>query len=250
MRAAAALAVLLHAAAVALLVAYGTPRPLAEAETDGPGIPVIFSMGGGGETPGEEEASDPPWTAAAAGGAPMAGPAEAEARQETVAAEETPEDTPSGAADAPAEVEQASPLPRPPPPPPDPPPPRAQARPRPPGPAIAERAAGEGEAGPPSGEGAAALLLATREATVGRRVDPVVPVEARRARMQGTVVLAVTISPEGVPSAVDVVRSSGHLLLDRAAQEALWQWRFDPARRQGVPVEERIAIPISFRIVD
>jgi protein TonB len=85
---------------------------------------------------------------------------------------------------------------------------------------------------------------------VGRRVDPVVPVEARRARMQGTVVLAVTISPEGVPSAVDVVRSSGHFLLDRAAQEALWQWRFDPARRGGVPVEERIAIPISFRIVD
>ena len=63
-------------------------------------------------------------------------------------------------------------------------------------------------------------------------------------------VLAVTISPEGVPAVVEVVQSSGYPLLDRSAIEAMWQWRFQPARRAGEPVEERIAIPITFRIVD
>jgi protein TonB len=109
---------------------------------------------------------------------------------------------------------------------------------------------GEGEETRIASAATAGRLLASREATVGRRVEPAWPIEARRARMQGTVVLAVTISPEGVPAAVDVLRSSGHFMLDRAAQEALWQWRFDPARRGGVPVEERIAIPITFRLTD
>jgi protein TonB len=263
MRIAVAIALLLHAAAVLLLVQFGTPRRLADADGETAGIPVIFSLGGGGEAAGLDDALPPPAAQAAAEQTPEAeGEAQSNAVTEAsppeeVTAEAPPEDVPPRTAEAPAPPETASTLPRPPPPPPDPPPPRRdQARADPPSPPSAQGPApspvvrGEADETAPFREGSAAFLLATREATVGRRVDPVVPVEARRARMQGTVVLAVTISPEGVPSAVDVVRSSGHFLLDRAAQEALWQWRFDPARRGGVPVEERIAIPISFRIVD
>jgi len=267
MRIAFAIALLLHAAAVLLLVQFGTPRPLAEADREAAGIPVIFSLGGGGEAAGLDDALPPPPAQAAVDSRPEAegeAPSEAvteAAPPEEATAEAPPEDVTPQAAEAPAPPETASTLPRPPPPPPDPPPPRRdQARADPPSPPSAQGPApspapspasgGEAEETAPPREGSAAFLLATREATVGRRVDPVVPVEARRARMQGTVVLAVTVSPEGVPSAVDVVRSSGHFLLDRAAQEALWQWRFDPARRGGVPVEERLAIPITFRIVD
>lgn len=231
----------MHAGAVLLLVAHGTPRPLPDADTGGPGIPVIFPTGAGGELPGEADTIAP----AEASAEPMPVPPERAAAPD--AAEARFDGMPAPAT--------ASALPLPPRAPPEPQhPARSQAR-------LARAAPGDRLAPPthsggsdatasPQRDGAAALLLADRGASVGRRVDPVVPIEARRARLQGTVVLAVTVSPEGVPSAVDVLRSSGHLLLDRAAQEALWHWRFDPARRGGLPVEERIAIPVTFRIVD
>lgn len=257
-----AAAATLHAGALALLVLYGTPRPLGEAGLEPAGIIAVFSEGGGGEEAGStaEEAQAEEAAAMAEPEAPgevAAAPVEEDAPREEVTAEAPPaERVPEPAEDARPFAEAALPLP--PPSPPEPPPPprqaiRAAA-------ATAPAARGEAPAPPaPMGEGeetriasaaTAGRLFATREATVGRRVDPVWPIEARQARMQGTVVLAVTISPEGVPAAVDVLRSSGHFLLDRAAQEALWQWRFDPARRGGVPVEDRVAIPITFRLID
>jgi protein TonB len=155
------------------------------------------------------------------------------------------------AAEAPRETatEPAAPTP------PEPPPVRAAALPLPPSPPraapAAPHAAEPGAAFAAVGAAATSgLLNATLPASVGRKVDPVVPREARLNRWQGTVVLAVTVSHEGVPAAVDVLRSSGYALLDRSAIEAMWQWRFDPARSGGVPVAERIAIPITFRIVD
>lgn len=142
------------------------------------------------------------------------------------------------------------PLPAPPPPadavpaahPPRPPalPPRAAARPAPPPAGAVAGPPGAAVTGPDAAEPAA----------VRHRVEPRVPEEARRQRWQGTVLLAVTVSPEGTPAEVLVLRSSGHPALDRAAAEALWQWRFHPARRGGVAVAERLAVPITFRILD
>lgn len=260
MRWALAAAASLHGAALALLVLYATPRPLAGVDDEPAGIIAVFSHGGGGEEIGREtEEADPAETAHEAepdaiGERPSEAVAEAAPVEEVTADAPAAERSPAPE-DAPPFIAAALPLP--PPPPPEPPPPaRSAPAASPPAPATArgeaERTAAaraEADASLP-GTATAGLLLATREATVGRRVDPVWPIEARRARMQGTVVLAVTISPEGVPAAVDVLRSSGHFLLDRAAQEALWQWRFDPARRGGVAVEERIAIPVTFRLTD
>ena len=256
MRLAATAALLLHAAALALLVAFGTKRPRADAEADGNAIEVVFSTGASGEVQWRGHSSDTPWAEAATGTAPAAeGEAEASVAQPMLeAGATTTEETEFPTADPLPSHKAAASLPLPPAPPPEPPTPRQTER-----PAQRKRPAAEGGEPWPGGgseaesrgrEASAAGLVAHREATVSRRVDPVVPVEARRARIQGTVVLAVTVSPQGVPSAVDVIRSSGHVLLDRAAEEAVWQWRFDPARRGGVPVAERIAIPISFRIVD
>jgi protein TonB len=254
----------LHAAALALLVLYGTPRKLAEGVEQPAGIIAVFSSGGGGEEAGRVPDEDAAPEEAAAPAEPeamgevAAAPVAEDAPPEEVTAEAPPaERVPIPAEDDTRPFTEAS-LPLPPPTPPEPPPPPRQAvraaapsPPSAPGEAAAPAAPpGEGEETRLASAATAGRLLPSREATVGRRVDPVWSVEARRARMQGTVVLAVTISPEGVPAAVDVLRSSGHFLLDRAAQEALWQWRFDPARRAGVPVEERIAIPITFRLTD
>ncbi len=261
MRWALLVAFLMHAAAVALLAAFGMPRQLAEDTDEPPGIIAVFSLGGGGEAPGpamepREGALPPSETVAEAPGeVPVEAPAP-DAPPETVTAEAEPAERVPEPAVAPAPASASLPLP--PPSPPDPPPPpreAARAAPATPPAARGEAAAPRGREGEaaraaPSAPSTAGLLLPAREATVGQRVEPIVPIEARMARMQGTVVLAVTISPDGIPTAVDVFRSSGHMLLDRAAQEALWQWRFDPARRGGVPVEDRIAIPFVFRIVN
>lgn len=143
-------------------------------------------------------------------------------------------------------------------PPPLPPSPRSfrQASMRPtPGPTPAAGAAGEGEGGgrsegqdaPGAAIGEGGILLPAR---IHTKHDPVYPLEARRNRWQGTVLLAVTVSPEGHPIAVDVARSSGHLVLDEAAADAVRQWRFVSARRNGVAVEDRVAVPITFRLRD
>jgi protein TonB len=249
-RAFALVSLAIHGVAVLLLAQYGTPRALPEADGEPPGIVVMFSEGGGGEEAGRDSPEAPPDSADAE---PEAAGEEPSQEAEAEPAEEQPPPQPEAPPSATAS------LPLPPPSPPPPPPQAAQPQPR-AEPPAAPAGRGNAQAPPPGSqaeepgeaarEGSAAFMLATREATIGRRVDPVWPIEARRARMQGRVDLIVTISPEGVPTAVDVARSSGHMLLDRAAQEALWQWRFDPARRGGVPVEDRIVIPIRFSLID
>ncbi|WP_019014372.1 energy transducer TonB [Elioraea tepidiphila] len=217
----------LHLAVAAALITMPT-RPLGEPPEQGVGITVVFSSGGGGEQVGEA--------------APDAAPAETEP---ALAEAAVPAAAPEAPVPEPPPVESAA-LPLPPPPPRAPP----RASPAPPGTASEAVAAPAAEPASAGAMPTAGLLDAAMPASVGRRVDPVVPREARLYRWQGTVLLAVTVSPEGVPSLVEIMRSSGHALLDRSAIEAMWQWRFDPARRGGVPVEERVAIPITFRIVD
>jgi TonB family protein len=58
------------------------------------------------------------------------------------------------------------------------------------------------------------------------RVSPIFPEIARRMHVSGTVVLLVTIQPNGIVSATKV--ESGHALLAPAAQDAVSHWRFAP----------------------
>ncbi|MDW8123587.1 MAG: TonB family protein [Geminicoccaceae bacterium] len=79
---------------------------------------------------------------------------------------------------------------------------------------------------------------------------PHYPAAARRRGIEGTVVLEVAVSPAGLPEEVVVARSSGSRLLDEAALEAVRRWRFRPARRAGEPVAGRVAVPITFRLLE
>ena len=63
--------------------------------------------------------------------------------------------------------------------------------------------------------------------------------------MQGTVVLEAVISADGVPKIVRVVRSLGYGL-DESAIAALERWRFNPARKDGVPVNVSLNVEINF----
>lgn len=62
-------------------------------------------------------------------------------------------------------------------------------------------------------------------------------------------VLEVLVDAAGLPGRVTISRSSGSGLLDGAAVEAVERWRFRPARRGGAPVEGRVLVPITFRLL-
>lgn len=82
------------------------------------------------------------------------------------------------------------------------------------------------------------------------RVQPEYPAAAYRAREEGTVLLGVQVGADGQVAGVDVIDRSGNRELDRAAVEAVRQWRFNPAVRDGEKVEATVNVPITFRIDD
>lgn len=79
---------------------------------------------------------------------------------------------------------------------------------------------------------------------------PEYPRRARRLRWEGVTQLLVTVDPLGAPIAIAVQDSSGHEMLDEAAKLAVWEWRFHPAKRDGVAEEGNLLVPIRFQIVD
>lgn len=75
---------------------------------------------------------------------------------------------------------------------------------------------------------------------------PRYPMDSRRAHEQGTVVLSVLLSTDGRVSDVSVARSSGFARLDRAALDAVRDWRWSPLMRDGSPVMVRGMVTIPF----
>lgn len=81
-----------------------------------------------------------------------------------------------------------------------------------------------------------------------RNPAPAYPPLARRLHEQGRVVLRVRVDEDGLARDVRVEASSGSERLDRAALEAVRQWRFAPARRGERTVEGVALVPITFSL--
>jgi TonB family protein len=77
--------------------------------------------------------------------------------------------------------------------------------------------------------------------------DPQYTEEARNAKWQGAVMVSVVIDATGTPTNIKVVRPLG-LGLDEKAIEAVQQWRFRPATKDGVPVSVQAQIDVTFRL--
>ena len=75
------------------------------------------------------------------------------------------------------------------------------------------------------------------------------PERARRRNQEGTVVIHALIGPDGKPIEVTVAQSSGHSLLDKAAQEAISHCAFVPQQVGGRGVKAIVEIPIPFRLI-
>lgn len=78
---------------------------------------------------------------------------------------------------------------------------------------------------------------------------PVYPKKARKDRVEGAVVLKVTVSKDGSVTNLKVLRSTepGYGFED-AAIEAVKQWRYTPATRDGEPVEVYVAVNLDFSL--
>jgi TonB family protein len=98
---------------------------------------------------------------------------------------------------------------------------------------------GSGDRAPLSSGGVSAPALLYR-------VEPEYTEEARAAKYQGTVILYVEIDPNGKAGNIEVKRSLG-LGLDEKAIEAVRQWKFRPGYKDGNPVTVFATIEVNFR---
>lgn len=110
--------------------------------------------------------------------------------------------------------------------PPAPPPPKKQA------PAAPPSSSDKGDVRPP---------------TVLTRVQPEYPEEAKRDKIQGTVLLQVTVDETGKAANLEVLETPG-AGLEQKAIDAVQQWTFRPATKDGQPVSADVKIEINFTL--
>lgn len=79
-------------------------------------------------------------------------------------------------------------------------------------------------------------------------MKPVYPESARRAHVQGVTLLRFRVLATGRVGSVTVAESAGHGDLDRAAIDAVKQWRLEPARRGAEPVDVWVSLPLRFEL--
>ena len=73
------------------------------------------------------------------------------------------------------------------------------------------------------------------------------PQIARKAGLEGLVVVKIVVNPDGTPSDPVVLKSPGQAL-DNAAIDAVMKQRFKPGRQRGRAVAAYMAIPVRFQL--
>src|SRR5205814_1507187 len=78
------------------------------------------------------------------------------------------------------------------------------------------------------------------------KVEPEYTADAREKKIEGSVLLGVTIDHDGLPQNPQVKKSL-YPSLDQSAIDAVRKWRFEPAIKNGQPVSMYITVEIYFR---
>jgi len=112
---------------------------------------------------------------------------------------------------------------------------------------------GDGPVGPGGGhdqpyeQGTLGLIPPTL--VPGSRALPKYPDLARRAGLQGTVILLAVIEKDGTVGEIEVVKSPDQRWgFDLAAIDAVKQWRYQPALMNGGPVAAYIQVMVEFTL--
>jgi TonB family protein len=77
---------------------------------------------------------------------------------------------------------------------------------------------------------------------------PEYPLLARQRGWEGTVTLRLKVLPDGTVGAAEVVRSSGHAILDTAALEAARTWTHEPMTHDGAPGPRWVDVSLTFSL--
>jgi TonB family protein len=77
------------------------------------------------------------------------------------------------------------------------------------------------------------------------QVQPKPDAGTKGFRISGTVLIGLIVSSQGMPVNVHVDRSVDKDI-DQSAMDAVKEWRFDPARKEGKPVAVKVTVEIRF----
>ena len=70
---------------------------------------------------------------------------------------------------------------------------------------------------------------------------------ARKKKINGTVIVAMIVTPEGNVRDVKVIKTLDKDL-DKQALAAVSKWTFEPATKEGIPVAVHLKAEVSFRL--
>jgi protein TonB len=76
------------------------------------------------------------------------------------------------------------------------------------------------------------------------------PALSRRRGEEGSVTLSFDISASGKISNIQIIKSSGHKRLDKAAEKALSKARFTPAQQRGKPIASTLTQTFTFSLTN
>jgi protein TonB len=83
--------------------------------------------------------------------------------------------------------------------------------------------------------------------TILREVKPDYTDEGRRRNIEGDVVLEIVVKSDGSVGSVKLLSGLG-AGLDQRASDAVRQWRFNPAKRYGTPVDVIVEVAVEFKL--
>jgi protein TonB len=101
--------------------------------------------------------------------------------------------------------------------------------------------------GDPAPTGPIHITARVKKPEILHRVSPAYPESARRARVQGAVILEAIIDERGNVTSVRVVRGLP-MGLEQSAIQAVSQWKFQPAMLDNRPVAVYFSLTVQFEV--
>jgi protein TonB len=99
---------------------------------------------------------------------------------------------------------------------------------------------------PPAPQGPIRIGGEIKEPALVHRVEPIYPPYAVSANIEGVVILEATVDREGRIEELRVLRS--HPVLEKAAMEAVRQWRYSPVLLNGKPERFILTVVVTFKL--
>ena len=91
-------------------------------------------------------------------------------------------------------------------------------------------------------------VLVNKPRFSARPVQPVYPRQARRRGVEGVATYEIWLDEDGKQVKQALVNSSGALLLDKAALDAIKKWKFSPHTVNGRAIAHRVRVPVRFNL--